>query len=280
MHMSETAPASAPRPEVEVRGASACVCPIVTLQKVSLVRDGQEVLKDIDLTVDKGEILGVVGPNGGGKTSLLRLILGLERPTRGEVELFCQPVARFREWRRVSYIPQHAIAFDQSFPATVREVVLLGRVAPRGPFRWLRKEDQEAANWAIEVCGLAGFEKRRVGELSGGEKQRVFIAKAVAARPELLVMDEPTTGVDAESERRFYDLLAELKEEIGLTVVLVSHDIGVVNARVDRVACLNRTLVYEGAARSLSDEDLVKRLYGSGRVSISHSHDRPHAHGH
>ena len=185
--------------------------PVVAVRHVDLDRDGQEVLRDINFVVEKGQILGVVGPNGGGKTSLLRLVLGLERPTRGEIELFGQPVARFRGWNRIGYIPQHAVGFDQNFPASVREIVLLGRVARRGLLRWLGTDDRNAARRAIELCGLIGLEGRRVGALSGGEKQRVFIAKAIAAEPDLLVMDEPTAGVDPESERRFYDLLGRFE---------------------------------------------------------------------
>lgn len=254
--------------------------PIVRVRHVQLYRDGQEVLRDVNLDVGGGEILGIVGPNGGGKTSLLRLLLGLDRPSSGDVELFGGPVARFREWHRIGYIPQHAVAFDPNFPATVRETVLLGRVASRGAFRWFRTEDHEVARRAIDLCGLSGLEGRRVGALSGGEKQRVFIAKAIAARPDLLVMDEPTAGVDPESERRFYDLLGRLKEELGLTVIFVSHDLGVVSARVDRVACLNRTLVYEGPPRALHDESLLRRLYGGSPVTIAHPEDVPHTHGH
>lgn len=264
-------------PSTSARSSAA---PIVRVQNVSLYRDGQEVLRNVNLEVGKGEILGIVGPNGGGKTSLLRLMLGLDRPSSGEIHLFGQPVSRFRDWPRVGYIPQHAVAFDPNFPATVRETVLLGRVAARGPLRWFRKEDHEVARRAIELCGLSGLENRRVGMLSGGEKQRVFIAKAIAARPDLLVMDEPTAGVDPESERRFYDLLGLLKDELGLTVVFVSHDLGVVSARVDRVACLNRTLVYEGPPRALHDEDLLRRLYGGATVTIAHAEDEPHTHGH
>jgi len=232
---------------------------IVRASHVELYRDGQEVLRDVDLEVAKGEILGIVGPNGGGKTSLLRLILGLDRPSSGEIELFGQPVSRFREWHRVGYIPQHAVAFDPN---------------------WFRPEDFAVARSATELCGLSGLEGRRVGALSGGEKQRVFIAKAIASRPDLLVMDEPTAGVDPESERRFYDLLGRLKDELGLTVIFVSHDLGVVSARVDRVACLNRTLVYEGPPRALHDEALLRTLYGGGTVTIAHSEEQPHTHGH
>src|SRR5207249_12193701 len=122
---------------------------------VELYRDGQEVLRDVNLEVAKGEILGIVGPNGGGKTSLLRLILGLERTSSGEVELFGEPVSRFREWHMVGYIPQHAVAFDPNFPAIVRETVLLGRVAPRGEFHGFRAEDFARLRSAIHLRGLA-----------------------------------------------------------------------------------------------------------------------------
>src|SRR5438093_11750121 len=144
---------------------------IVRASHVQLYRDGQEVLRDVNLEVQKGEILGIVGPNGGGKTSLLCLMLGLNKTSSGEVELFGQPVSRFREWHRVGYIPQHAVAFDPNFPATVRETVLLGRVASRGAFRWFRKEDLDVARSAIVLCGLSGLENRRVGALSGGGEQ-------------------------------------------------------------------------------------------------------------
>ena len=253
---------------------------VIRAEHIGLRRDGQDVLRDVNLEVGSGEILGIVGPNGGGKTSLLRILLGLDRASSGTVELFGVPLSQFHDWRRIGYIPQHAVGFDPAFPATVREVVLLGRVAPRGVFRWLDREDRETATWAIDLCGLVGLEDRRVGALSGGEKQRVFIAKALAARPGLLVMDEPTAGVDPESERRLYDLLGRLKGELGLTVVFVSHDLGVVSTRVDRVACLNRTLVYEGPPKALHDEDLLRRLYGGSTVTIAHSEAEPHTHGH
>src|SRR5256712_2616667 len=272
VHMSATA-----RPQAPVVSYDG---PVVAVRNVDLDRDGQAVLRDINFVVEKGQILGVVGPNGGGKTSLLRLVLGLERPTRGEIELFGQPVARFRGWNRIGYIPQHAVGFDQNFPASVRGIVLLGRVARRGLLRWLGTEDRNAARRAIELCGLIGLEGRRVGALSGGEKQRVFIAKAIAAEPDLLVTDEPTAGVDPESERRFYDLLGRLKDELGLTVIFVSPDLGGVSARVDRVAGLNPTPVYEGPPRALRGEELVRRLYGGRVVTVAADQDQPHTHGH
>jgi len=199
-------------------------------------------------------------------------MLGMERPTRGDVRLFGQPIATFREWRRVAFVAQHATHFDPAFPASVEEVVLLGRVSRRGLFRWFTDEDREAAAWAIEHCGLKGYEHRRMGRLSGGEKQRVFIAKALAAQPELLVMDEPTTGVDRESQRRFYDLIRDMKEEHGITIVLVSHDLGVVSAQLDRIVCLNRTLFYDGDPRAVDIDEILALLYGAEPRAVVHAH--------
>ena len=246
--------------------------PVVSLRGVSLERDDVEVLQSIDLVVNRGDALGIIGPNGGGKTSLLRVMLGLERPTSGEVRLFGQPVAAFREWDRLAYVAQQATHFDPFFPASVVEVVLLGRVPRRGLFRWFSDEDRAAAAWAMEVCGLQGYERRRVGRLSGGEKQRVFMAKALAAKPELLVLDEPTTGVDRESQRRFYDIIRQMNTEHGITIVLVSHDLGVVSAHLHRVACLNRTLFFDGDPNTVDIDVILKQLYGGEARALAHAH--------
>ena len=246
--------------------------PDVELRGVSIVRDDIEVLESVDLVVNHGDALGIIGPNGGGKTSLLRVMLGLDKPTRGEVFLFGEPIASFRAWSRLAYVPQHATHFDTGFPASVGEIVLLGRVPQRGLFRWFTDEDRTAAKWAIEVCGLQGFENRRVGLLSGGEKQRVFIAKALASKPELLVMDEPTTGVDRESQRRFYALVREMNVDHGITVVLVSHDLGVVSAHLRRVVCLNRALFYDGDPSAVDIDEILARLYGGEPRAVAHAH--------
>src|SRR2546426_4163766 len=168
--------------------------PVVRMTGVSLTRAGLPVLRGIDLVVGRREILGIIGPNGGGKTTLLRLMLGLERPDAGAIELFGQPLDRFRAWTRIAYVGQHATHFDVNFPATVRELVLLGRVPRRGLLHRLTAEDHRVADWAIEHCGLKGDEPRRVSDLSGGEKQRGFIAKALAAQAGLLILDQPTAG--------------------------------------------------------------------------------------
>jgi zinc transport system ATP-binding protein len=240
------------------------------MEGVAFLRDGAPVVQGIDLVVEKGDILGIIGPNGGGKTTLLRLMLGIERPDAGSVELFGDPLSRFHGWTRIAYVAQNATHFDPNFPATVRELVLLGRVPSRGLLHWFTQEDHEITAWAIEHSGLKGYEKRRVSDLSGGEKQRAFIAKALAAQAELLIMDEPTAGVDAESQRLFYDLLHDLNIEHGVTIILVSHDLSVVHAHVRKVACVNRTLVYHGDPRALEDQDVIRRLYGADRITVAH----------
>lgn len=246
--------------------------PVVRTNGLSFARGGVPIVENISLVVNKGEILGIIGPNGGGKTTLLRLILGLEKPTAGEVELFTKPLPEFKDWARIAYVPQHATHFDPNFPATVSEVVLLGRVPTRGLLRWFTAEDRRAAQWAIEHCGLGGYSGRRVSNLSGGEKQRIFIAKALASQAELLIMDEPTTGVDAESQTKFYDLLHDMQVEHAMTIIIVSHDLSVVHTHVQKVACLNRTLVYHGDPKGLDQSDMIRRVYGADRVAVTHDH--------
>lgn len=244
--------------------------PVVRMDGVSFSRDGGIVVEAIDLVVGRGEILGIIGPNGGGKTTLLRLMLGIETPDEGSIELFGEPVSRFHGWTRIAYVAQNVTHFDPNFPATVRELVLLGRVPQRGLARWFTRGDHEVTDWAIEHSGLKRYEHRRVSDLSGGEKQRAFIAKALAAKAELLVLDEPTAGVDAESQRLFYGLLHDLNVEHGVTVILVSHDLSVVHTHVQKVACVNRTLVYHGDPEALAREDVIRRLYGADRIPVAH----------
>lgn len=243
----------------------------VDLRHVSFSYDGQPVLQDVSLVVNPGDFLGIVGPNGSGKTTLLRIILGLQPPGAGEVRLFGQPLAAFRQWDRVGYVPQKAAAFNGSFPATVREVVLTGRVARRGLFRRLNREDRELARGALELVGMADYAERPIGALSGGQQQRVFIARALASQPDLLILDEPTVGVDAAAQEQFYALLRRLRRDLGLTILLVSHDIGVVTAEVSHLACLNRRLFYHGPA-SQFDLGRLPDLYGHPVAMVAHGH--------
>jgi zinc transport system ATP-binding protein len=211
---------------------------------------GPAVLRDVDLVVEQGEFVVVAGPNGGGKTTLLRLALGLERPTEGEARLFGEPADRAHGRARIGYLAQRAqLGIDA--PATVREVVSAGRVARRGLVRPLRREDRRLVAEAIDRVGLTGLERRPVSRLSGGQQQRAFIAKALAATPELLVLDEPTAGVDVDAQESLAELLGTLHRDLGATVVIVSHEFGAVERHVQRLVLVRGGIVFDGPPQLL-----------------------------
>ena len=210
---------------------------------------GQPVLQGIDLRVEAGEFVAIAGPNGGGKTTLLRLALGLERPTSGRVLLFSDPAASFRNRSRIGYLAQRT-RIGVHAPATVREVVEAGR-APLRPYGRLRRDDRAAVAEAIERVGLADRARRPLHELSGGQQQRALIAKALAAGPTLLVLDEPTTGVDVASQEAFAELLEQIHRELGVTILYVSHEFGAIEHVVQRIVLVRERIVFDGAPSEL-----------------------------
>jgi zinc transport system ATP-binding protein len=212
---------------------------------------GPPVLRGIDLEVATGEFLAIAGPNGGGKTTLLRLALGLERPTRGSVRLFGQPADRFRERARLGYLAQRAQLGVQA-PATVREVVAAGR-SPLNPFGRLGADDREAIDAAIDRVGMSPFAGRRLTRLSGGQQQRALIAKALVADPSLLALDEPTAGVDVAAQEALAELLGRLHEELGVTILYVSHEFGAIEHVVERLVLVRERIVFDGSPSALPD---------------------------
>lgn len=247
--------------------------PLVRVQDVSFGYGHDLVLERVNLEVHRGEYLGLIGPNGSGKTTLLKLILGTLGPVQqGRIELFGVPLASFRERWRIGYVAQKAASFNSSFPATVEEVVLTGRAPRRGLFRLYTQQDREAVREALERVGLLSLKDRLVGRLSGGQQQRVFIARALVSQPELLILDEPTVGVDAQAEKQFYRLIRDLREQMNLTVILVSHDIGAVAHEVTSLACLNRQLFFHGSPDEFGSEEQLCELYGHPMRFVQHHH--------
>jgi zinc transport system ATP-binding protein len=224
--------------------------PAVELDGVSFAyRGGPRVLEDVSLRVEQGAFLGVAGPNGGGKTTLLRLVLGLERPASGSVGVFgLAPGARGAP--RVAYVAQRA-QLATGTPVTVRETVETGRLAVRGPAGPLREADRRAVQRALERVGLGDRAGARLRTLSGGMQQRAFIARALAAEPALLALDEPTTGVDASSQESLAHLLAELRDELGVTILYVSHEFGAVEHVVSRLVLVRGRIVFDGEPAAL-----------------------------
>ncbi len=245
---------------------------IISLKDVSYSFDSQPALDHINLDVEEGDYLGVIGPNGGGKTTLIRLMLNLIRPQGGTVEIFGKPVKSFRDWSKIGYVPQKATSFESRFPFTVEEVVALGRVPGAGMFRRLRQADRDAVGAALEQVHMLPLRKRLMTELSGGQQQRVFIAKGLVSDPRLLILDEPTVGVDVESQDEFYHLLSRLNEEKGITLIVVSHDIDVIANEVSILACVNQTLICHGEPTEFIKGDYLEKLYGQSRKFILHGH--------
>jgi zinc transport system ATP-binding protein len=220
---------------------------ILEIQDVSFSYGDSEVLKNINLAIHKGDYIGLVGGNGTGKTTLLKIILGLLKPDSGNIKLFGQDSKSFKDWSKIGYVPQKVTNFDVNFPATVEEVVLMGRFGRLGLFHKTTDHDLKKVDEALEHVDMLDHKHKIIGDLSGGQQQRVFIARALAGEPEIIFLDEPTVGVEKDIRDEFYALLRKLNRELNLTVVLVTHDIESVAHEAMHIACIDRTLVFHNS---------------------------------
>lgn len=245
--------------------------PYIELENVSFSYDHAPILENLSFVVRKGEYLGLIGPNGGGKTTLLKIILGLLHPTEGTVKLFGKERHDFKERYRIGYVPQRVTQADRDFPATVFEVVQSGRIPRLGLFHGFTKEDTVAVERAMEISGIGKYRDTLVGNLSGGERQRVFIARALASEPDVLILDEPTVGVDIGAQETFYAFLKSLNTEHHLTIIFVSHDVDVISRETKTVLCLNHNLVCHGLPQDLLSEHILERLYGNHTMRVPHT---------
>lgn len=250
---------------------------IIEIEHLSFRYQDKDVLDDINLCVPKGAFLGLVGPNGSGKSTLIKLILGLLKPRKGSIKLFGKESRKFKGWHKVGYVSQKANSFNTGFPATVFEVVSMGLVAKMGYFQFFKKGHKKKIEEAIEAVGMTPYKDRNIGELSGGQQQRVFIARALVSDPELLILDEPTVGVDTQHVQSFYDMLKSLNRN-GITLILVTHDIGTMTDKASHVACLNRTLHFHGESCLFNElkDDQLSEFYGHGLHKLTHDHEHEH----
>ncbi|ADB31532.1 ABC transporter related protein [Kribbella flavida DSM 17836] len=255
--MTSPDPSTVRGPERAAGGAA--VPKAVQVADLSVDLGGRLVLRGIDLQIRPGEVVAVLGANGSGKSTLVRTIVGLLPAARGEVRLFGTPVPRFRQWSRIGYVPQRITAAG-GVPATVAEVVTSGLLSKRRWFRPLTAAGRAAVDRSLELVDMADRRKDAVAELSGGQQQRVLIARALVSDPELLVLDEPTAGVDLASQDIFADAIRE-RVARGTTVIMVSHDLGPMDALIDRSIVLRRgRIVYDGPPHA----------------SQTHAHVHPH----
>ena len=241
---------------------------IVRLEDIWVRYHGAFVLEGINLQVTGHDFLGIIGPNGGGKSTLLKVILGLIKPQRGTVTVLGSPPDKIRS--RIGYVPQHS-NYDHDFPVSVIDVVMMGRYGKAGLLRPYGREDRQTAEKALARVGMLDHAGAQIGQLSGGQQQRAFIARALVAEPQLLLLDEPTASVDSAMQTDFYELLELLKNE--MTIIMVSHDIGAVSVFVDKIACLNVQLYYHGS-HEITPE-ILEATYKCPVQLIAHG-DVPH----
>lgn len=245
---------------------------LITIQNISFRYGYTDVLTDVTFSINSGDFLAVIGPNGSGKTTLVKIILGLLKPTQGGIRIVGKLIDEFADWQKLGYVPQKATHIDPFFPVSAKEVVHMGLISGRRFPRRTKKEEELSIQKALSHVGMEPFKNRRIGSLSGGQQQRIFIARAIVNQPEILFLDEPTTGVDAETQGHFYDMLDNLNKREQITIVLITHDFGVVNRHVTQVACLNQRLVYHGSHAEFCRSEAFKEILADGHHMISHRH--------
>jgi zinc transport system ATP-binding protein len=247
--------------------------PILEVSNLSVHRSNSSVIEHANFTISRGDYIGIVGPNGGGKTTLLLALLNILPRTEGTIHLFGHNIESFSNWEKVAYVPQHAVNFDPKFPLTVRELVSLGRINRNNLGRPLNKEDWEAVNETLEFMGITNIANNRIGQLSGGQKQRVFVAKALVRHPEIIFLDEPVVGVDASTQEKFYKKLSDLNVERGITILIVTHDLTAVFCRMSKVMCINRRVNVAEITESLEPEEVLRKTYGKHFHFVFHMHE-------
>jgi len=247
--------------------------PVLEVSNLYVKRANSIVVEDANFTINKGDYVGIVGPNGGGKTTLLLAILNIIPRTRGSIRLFGQDIESFSSWDKVAYVSQNAVNFDSHFPLSVRELVGLGRVNRRNLGRTLKRIDWEIVDEVLDFMGISEIASRRIGQLSGGQKQRVFVAKALVRKPEIILLDEPIVGVDAKTQEKFYKKLSDLNIRKDITIMLVTHDLTAVFCRMSKVMCMNQWVNVAEITEGVNPEELLRKAYGEHFHFVFHNHE-------
>lgn len=249
--------------------------PIFEVKNLNFNVGDLRILSNISLDILKGEYIGIIGPNGGGKTTLIRILLGLEKPTSGDIKIYGKRLKDFNRWDKIGFVPQRASLVDSNFPATVQEIVNMGRTSKIGLFSRMSEYDEQAVKDAMIKMDVLNLKDKMIGTLSGGQRQRVMCARALASKPEILILDEPNTGVDVVSQNRFYALLRALNKEENITIVFITHDIGVIADDIARLFTINqKATICNNPKQTLSCEDM-SLLYGFD-AHLIHNHKHEH----
>ncbi|WP_457743172.1 metal ABC transporter ATP-binding protein [Sulfurimonas sp.] len=250
------------------------IAPIFEVKNLNFKVREQIILENISFEIFSGEYIAIIGPNGGGKTTLIRLLLNLDKYTSGEIKIFGKKFKDFKEWYKIGYVPQRATLVDENFPGTVEDIVKMGRVAKRGFLSGISSEDRAKVHDAMLKMDILDLKDKMVGTLSGGQRQRVMIARALASSPKILILDEPNTGVDMASQQRFYTLLSKLNKEENITILFITHDVGVIVDDIGRLFTINRKATICNDPKKILSCDEVSDLYGIHAHSLAnHKHE-------
>ena len=245
--------------------------PIIKIRDLHFSYGGPLILEDVQLDIEAKEFVGMVGPNGSGKTTLLKIILGLLDPDKGSVEVLGKPT--HQAVKNIGYMPQ-LTPFSRDFPISVEETVLMGRLGKTSAIGLFSKQDKELAAESMEAVEIIDLKKRSIGSLSGGQLQRVLIARALTCSPEIIILDEPTANVDMKAEKDIFDLLKKLNEKI--TIIVVTHDIGFISQYITKVACINRNLICHPTSELTGKT--IEELYGTHVHMVHHHHEGEERH--
>lgn len=242
---------------------------LIQVENLTFCYNGIEILQDISFTVQKGDYLGIAGPNGSGKSTLIKNILGILEPKRGRISIFGQPLSSFRDWNKIGYLPQRLASLHSHFPGTVREIVQLGA---------RKKGDIQEIKRVLRIMDIEHLSSRLIGELSYGQQQRVMLARALASTPELLIFDEPTTALDPQTRENFYLIAKELNQKQGITVILITHDTGVIGNYARYLLYLDKKVVFYGTFEKFCSSPDMAGFFGpASQHIICHQHDRRNA---
>lgn len=243
---------------------------LIKFENVSYSYASNKVIDNVSFEITKGSYLGLIGPNGGGKTTLVKLMLGLFKPDSGVITINGKPVSQAIDDSRIGYVPQRISQEYMELPATVYEIVESGVVAKSSLLRSFGQK--EAVSEAISTSGLEGMENSLIGEISGGQRQKAFVARALAINPEILVLDEPFVGIDLASQGEFYKFLTEINKKKNLTIIFISHDLDMISRQANEIICLNHKIVYSGKAKDVDEKALVEDIYGKEFTHIHHDY--------
>lgn len=247
--------------------------PIIEACDINFSYDNNVVLDHVSFSIEQGDYVGIVGPNGGGKTTLLKILSGLLEPLSGSISIHGLPVKTFRDMGKIGYVPQRVSQSTGNFPATVYELVESGIAGKKNIFGKITQNDRQNIDKALSVAGILELKNRLMSQLSGGQKQRAFVARALVSEPEILILDEPFVGIDAKTQKEFYQFLKMLNEEQNLTVIFVSHDVDIIAEEVKSILCLNKGILCLDSPAQLHEPNVLENLYGK---HITHIHHHAH----